>query len=632
MEFNRPTNIIPAPWAKNGQYETIPATQVSSGRASWDTGFPVENTIPVSSGGIPANYNDFQGVLHDLSEHTCFQQTGGLYLWSSSIDYPVGAVVQGSDNGIYRALAKNGPNTTVANPVTDNSGKWTSFVMTDGNQTISGELTVTSGISGICTSATNATSASNATSLGGVAASGYVTISGAQTITGAKTFSGGVTSPFYYVGYEGINPLYTSAGVDIHGVRPMDLDNANIHVGSNTITLQGDGGSGSGYIGIAGSTTISGGISADTLTVTSGATISGGIVMQAGDGNEVTTTADNVTLTIAGGADATDAPFLALVGKTKDANGGRFVIHADNGANECNLAGFPDGTLKWGGMIELRSTYPYLDEVRTDWGKGQAVSGTVYEGLHFSDKNEVNGGKVEYRYNTSKASFIHLEALNMTSASATGSTILTVRYRGDGIQEVSPWGNNIINLGSTNDRWKNTYLASNPNVSSDERLKTSISLVPDAVLDAWGEVSWQQFQMRDAVAEKGESARLHNGLVAQRIDAVFKAHGLDASRYGLFCFDSWEATPEERDENGNIMQEARPAGDAYSLRYEEALCMEAAYQRRRSDRAEASISALEQRLAEMEAVLASLIAPISDEQTAEQEEPVIEETPAQENE
>ncbi len=181
MEFNRPTNIIPAPWAENGQYETIPATQVSSGRASWDTGFPLENTIPVSSGGIPANYNDFQGVLHDLSEHTCFQQTGGLYLWSSSIDYPVGAVVQGSDNGIYRALTKNGPNTVVANPVTDSSGKWTSFVMTDGNQTISGGLTVTSGISGTAT---------DASSLGGIAASGYVTTSGAQAITGAKTFSG----------------------------------------------------------------------------------------------------------------------------------------------------------------------------------------------------------------------------------------------------------------------------------------------------------------------------------------------------------------------------------------------------------------------------------------------------------
>lgn len=43
------------------------------------------------------------------------------------------------------------------------------------------------------------------------------------------------------------------------------------------------------------------------------------------------------------------------------------------------------------------------------------------------------------------------------------------------------------------------------------------------------------------------------------------------------------------------------------------------------------IAALEQRLGELEAVLASLISPVNDEQTIEPEEPVIEETPAQEN-
>jgi uncharacterized coiled-coil protein SlyX len=48
--------------------------------------------------------------------------------------------------------------------------------------------------------------------------------------------------------------------------------------------------------------------------------------------------------------------------------------------------------------------------------------------------------------------------------------------------------------------------------------------------------------------------------------------------------------------------------------------MEAAYQRRRADRAEARITSLEQRLAEMEQVLANLISPISDEQTAEPQE------------
>jgi hypothetical protein len=69
--------------------------------------------------------------------------------------------------------------------------------------------------------------------------------------------------------------------------------------------------------------------------------------------------------------------------------------------------------------------------------------------------------------------------------------------------------------------------------------------------------------------------------------------GLDAFRYGLLCYDEWDATPAERDEQGNITEPAKPAGNRYSLRYEEALCMEAAYQRRRADRLEARIEALE---------------------------------------
>ena len=129
--------------------------------------------------------------------------------------------------------------------------------------------------------------------------------------------------------------------------------------------------------------------------------------------------------------------------------------------------------------------------------------------------------------------------------------------------------------------------------TSDERLKGNITAIPDDVLDAWGEVGWYQYQFKDAIAEKGESARLHTGAIAQRINSVFESHGLDASRYGLLCYDEWDADSAVRDEQGNITTPARQAGNMYSLRYEEALCMEAAYQRRRADRLEERIARLE---------------------------------------
>lgn len=161
-----------------------------------------------------------------------------------------------------------------------------------------------------------------------------------------------------------------------------------------------------------------------------------------------------------------------------------------------------------------------------------------------------------------------------------------------------------INLGGSGNRWGDIYATSATINTSDARLKTEPQKLPDEALDAWEDVSFVQFQMLDAVAKKGaDQARLHTGLIAQQIDEAFKAHGLDARRYGLFCWDAWESQPEERDGCGRVIAEARSAGDEFSLRYEEALCMEAAYQRRRADRAEIRLAALEERLAALEAKL-----------------------------
>lgn len=118
--------------------------------------------------------------------------------------------------------------------------------------------------------------------------------------------------------------------------------------------------------------------------------------------------------------------------------------------------------------------------------------------------------------------------------------------------------------------------------SSDARIKTALAVVPDAVLDAWGDVQWGQYQYLEAVAQKGESAaRHHLGLIAQRVKAAFEARGLNACAYGILCHEVRDAS------------ESGPAVDLWMVRYEEALAMEAAFQRRRADRLERRIEALE---------------------------------------
>ena len=108
MALTQP-GTIPQPWGSDGQGGTIPQDTTVSGKASWAIGFPPETALPLSEGGVPPSYLDFQGVLNVLSAHNFFQQSGAHYTWANSLDYPVGAFVMGSDNKLYQALQASGP-------------------------------------------------------------------------------------------------------------------------------------------------------------------------------------------------------------------------------------------------------------------------------------------------------------------------------------------------------------------------------------------------------------------------------------------------------------------------------------------------------------------------------------------
>lgn len=289
------------------------------------------------------------------------------------------------------------------------------------------------------------------------------------------------------------------------------------------------------------------------------------------------------------------------------ANNGNIVCTARNSSNNASLICQPDGTLTWGGNVVLKKASGTIQIAGTTITKGTAPSGTEWQNLTFGDKDLKRGAGLSWGYQTTKDSSIYMIVDRMDTASTTNSFNVCARYYAAGTTCFFPSTNGTSDLGLTNNKWNKVWAATGTIQTSDERLKSSINPIPDAILDAWEGVQWKQFQFNDSVSEKGmENARLHTGLIAQHIDEVFKSQGLDAARYGLFCHDTWDAQPEEKDDKGNVMQKARPAGDAYSLRYDEALCMEAAYQRRRANRAEARINALEQRLNEMEQAIAAL--------------------------
>lgn len=203
---------------------------------------------------------------------------------------------------------------------------------------------------------------------------------------------------------------------------------------------------------------------------------------------------------------------------------------------------------------------------------------------------------------------------------------------------VLPSSDGSMNLGASGRVWDNIYLANSPIETSDERYKTDISDIPNVALDAWGDVCFNQYRMSASVDSKGDSARYHTGVIAQRIVEAFEARGLDAWTYGLMCFDEWDSeesvTEVEKvlkkhavyeqvkvrdavyDEQGREVKAARyedgalvspeeyeevehttpgiAGGNKYAVRYSEALVFEAAYQRRRADRIEQRLSRLEE--------------------------------------
>ena len=174
---------------------------------------------------------------------------------------------------------------------------------------------------------------------------------------------------------------------------------------------------------------------------------------------------------------------------------------------------------------------------------------------------------------------------------------------------IRPKAANVYTCGLSSFPWSGGFTQTAFTVTSDGTAKTRPNEIEDPILDAWSEVGFYSYQLIDRVLEKGDdAARWHFGAIAQRIEEAFSRHGIDPFKYAILCFDKWEETPEVWqdipaviDADGVEVEPAKrilvqqyiPAGQRYSLNYEEALILEAKLQRRNYTRLEARITALE---------------------------------------
>lgn len=194
-----------------------------------------------------------------------------------------------------------------------------------------------------------------------------------------------------------------------------------------------------------------------------------------------------------------------------------------------------------------------------------------------------DNGKMDYNAGTqgARVGLLQVEVHDDSTITSAGNTntaikgIVRIYAMADGSDTVGkginvvnnavyPSNNNALSSGTSTHRWKAVYAVNGTIQSSDENMKEEIGEIPEAVFKAWANVKFVQYKFKDAVKEKGEKARYHIGLIAQRIVAAFKAEGLDAYEYGLVCRDALKG-----------------GGEILSLRYDECLALECAYQRNR---------------------------------------------------
>lgn len=167
---------------------------------------------------------------------------------------------------------------------------------------------------------------------------------------------------------------------------------------------------------------------------------------------------------------------------------------------------------------------------------------------------------------------------------------------------------NKCDLGTSTNRFKDIYATNATINTSDRNAKTSIENIADNLLDAWDNVSLVSFKFKDAVEKKGDDARIHTGYIAQNIQEELTKYGIDPCRYGLFCYNSWDAQEEKSheeertNENGTtetvkvIDVPARVGGETFGLRYTECLIVECAYLRKKNKELEDRLIKLEETL------------------------------------
>ncbi|NBV92756.1 MAG: tail fiber domain-containing protein, partial [Flavobacteriia bacterium] len=140
-----------------------------------------------------------------------------------------------------------------------------------------------------------------------------------------------------------------------------------------------------------------------------------------------------------------------------------------------------------------------------------------------------------------------------------------------------PGADNAYSCGTASFRWSVIYSATALINTSDGTTKTVIGSIDDAEKRVAQRIKSgiKKFKFNDSIAEKGDAARIHWGVIAQDVKAAFEAEGLNAEQYAMFCSDTWFEKDGQKISSDSTTDNVCPEGATevtrLGIRYEELL-------------------------------------------------------------
>ena len=302
------------------------------------------------------------------------------------------------------------------------------------------------------------------------------------------------------------------------------------------------------------------------VTVDSSQNVGIGITDPA-DKLQVANTSGSVSIALE--ANTTGTSSIKL-GDTANTSAGEVIYDNSNNSMAFHTAGSERARVDSSGNLLVGTTdsSPYNNTSTTGFAVDSAGYFSVArEGaVGYFNRITSDGEVVKFRKGGAENGFIGVSSGDLTIG--TGDTGLKFSDSSDSIFPVNGTAgrDNAIDVGNASFRFDDVRATNGTIQTSDRNDKQDIEELSDAEqrVAVVAKGLMRKYRWKDKVAEKGDNARTHFGIIAQDLQDAFTAEGLDAGDYAMFISDTWwekeiSVDAVEADEENGI-----EAKDAYT--------------------------------------------------------------------